>query len=289
MAYTIGELWYNFAYTNNIFKMKRITNYKIFFFFLLLIFPTIGINAQDDNNFSPDCPGATTGPDIMPQWSIDWETGFSHEWNRKNGAHERTWVINTSTFRMGVSPNAEVRLQIDESATRTSTNNYIGISTLAIGTKIKITDSKGSIPKISFLGTLLIPGSSHSNYLPQHIGIQTHLLFESELNEYFSLGYDIGTEWDGETNNPNIFFGACLNYQATNKLSFFIESYNLYNSQKQEDWAKPGRSSHFNFMSEIGAAYMVTPRFQVNMYGDINFNEPSKYANIGLGMAWLIK
>ncbi|WP_273412993.1 hypothetical protein [Prevotella aurantiaca] len=47
--------------------MKRITNYKIFFFFLLLIFPTIGINAQDDNNFTPDCPGATTGPDIMPQ------------------------------------------------------------------------------------------------------------------------------------------------------------------------------------------------------------------------------
>lgn len=102
------------------------------------------------------------------------------------------------------------------------------------------------------------------------------------------MAYSIGELWY-ETNNPNIFFGACLNYQATNKLSFFIESYNLYNSQKQEDWAKAGRSSHFNFMSEIGAAYMVTPRFQVNMYGNINFNEPSKYANIGLGMAWLIK
>lgn len=88
---------------------------------------------------------------------------FHINWNRKNGAHERTWVINTSTFRMGVFPNAEVRFQIDESATRTSTNNYIGISTLTIGTKIKITDGKGSIPKISFLGTLLIPGSSHSN------------------------------------------------------------------------------------------------------------------------------
>ncbi len=41
-------------------------------------------------------------------------------------------------------------------------------------------------------------------------------------------------------------------------------------------------------MSEIGVAYMVSPRLQLNMYGDINLNEPSKYANIGFGLAWLL-
>ena len=141
---------------------------------------------------------------------------------------------------------------------------------------------------MSFLGTLLLPGGSRSHYLPQHVGIQTHLLFENELSNSFSLGYDVGAEWSGDTDNPNIFFGVSLNYQATNKLSFFIESYNLYNSQKQDDWAKPGRASHFNCMSEVGAAYMISPRLQVNLYGDINLNEPSKYANVGLGMAWLL-
>ena len=29
------------------------------------------------------------------------------------------------------------------------------------------------------------------------------------------MAYSIGELWY-ETNNPNIFFGACLNYQATN-------------------------------------------------------------------------
>ena len=268
--------------------MKKKTNDKIIICLLLLFLPAVGVNAQEVNTFSPDCPGATTGPDIMPLWNIDWETGFSHEWNRRNGAHERTWVINTSTFRMGVTPNAELRLQIDESTTHTRKNNYTGISAAAIGTKIKITDGNGALPKVSFLGTLLLSGSSRSHYLPQHVGIQTHLLFENELSNSFSLGYDVGAEWSGDTDNPNIFFGVCLNYQATDKLSFFIESYNLYNSQKQDDWAKPGRASHFNCMSEVGAAYMVSPRLQVNLYGDINLNEPSKYANVGLGMAWLL-
>ncbi|HEY9551051.1 MAG TPA: transporter [Prevotella sp.] len=254
----------------------------------LLSLCPLTVNAQYDIDFSPDCPGATTGPDIMPQWKLDWETGLSHEWNRRNGAHERTWVINTSTFRLGLTSHAELRLQLDESATHTHEDNYAGISNASIGTKIKIAEGGGALPKISFLGTFLLPGNSHSNYLPQHIGVQTHLLFENELSNRFSLGYDIGAEWSGNTNNPDLFFGACLNYEATSKLSFFVESYNLYNSQKQDDWAKPGHSSHFNCMGELGAAYMVSPCMQVNLYGDINLNEFSKYANIGIGFAWLL-
>lgn len=255
----------------------------------LLSLCPLAANAQDDTDFSPDCPGATTGPDVMPQWRVDWEMGFSHEWNRRNGANERTWTINSSMFRMGLTPNAELRLQLDESATHTPEENYGGISNASIGTKIKIFDGSGALPKVAFLGTLLLPGNRQSRYMPQHVGIQTHLLFENEISNLISLGYDIGAEWSGDTDNPDAFFGLCLNFQLSEKLSFFVESYNRYNSWKQDEWAKPGHSSHFNCMSEIGAAYMVSPRLQLNLYGDINFNEPSKYANVGCGLAWLLK
>lgn len=244
--------------------------------------------AQDDAGFSPDCPGATTGPDVMPQWKIDWETGMAHEWDRRNGAHDRTWTINTSTFRMGLTRNAELRLQLDESATHTPEGSYAGISTASLGTKIGIYEGSGAWPKVAFLGTLLLPGGRDHHYLPQHVGIQTHLLFENEISPVLSLGYDIGAEWSGDTDNPDVFFGACLNFQASDKLSLFVESYNLYNSLRQDDWARPGHGSHFDCMAELGAAYMVSPRLQLNVYGDLNLNEPSKYANIGLGLAWLL-
>lgn len=256
--------------------------------FLLLSFGLVKGYAQSDVDFSPDCPGATTGPDVMPQWKLDWETGFSHEWNRRNGAHERTWTINTSTFRLGVTHNAELRLQIDESATHTPEGNYAGISTMAVGTKIKVFEGAKALPKVAFLANFLLPGGNNSNYLPQHVGIQTHLLFENTLSDLFSLGYDVGVEWSGDTSNPDVFFGACLNYQPTDRLSFFVESYNRYNSQRQDDWAKPGRTSHFDCMAEIGGAYMVSPRVQLNIFSDFSLNEPSKYNTIGFGLAWLL-
>src|SRR3712207_8963342 len=78
--------------------IKQVNKLLTTLVYLLLLCP-MAASAQDDTGFSPDCPGATTGPDIMPLWKVDWETGFAHEWNRRNGAHERTWTINTSTFR----------------------------------------------------------------------------------------------------------------------------------------------------------------------------------------------
>lgn len=121
--------------------------------------------AQDTNEFSPDAPGATTGVGIMPLGKIDWETGFSHEWNRRNGAHERTWTINTSMFRYGLTRQAELRLQIDECLTHTPEGNYGGITNAAIGTKIKVYEGGKVLPKVAFLGTVLIPAAAmHATY-----------------------------------------------------------------------------------------------------------------------------
>ena len=75
--------------------------------------------AQEAIDYSPDAPGATTGIDIMKQGKIDWETGIGLEWDRRNGEHARTFTINTSMFRLGLTPQAEVRLQIDECITHT--------------------------------------------------------------------------------------------------------------------------------------------------------------------------
>lgn len=86
------------------------TGIRIAFCLSLLTLVPVRSMAQDTDGFSPDAPGATTGVGIMPQGKIDWETGFSHEWNRRNGAHERTWTINTSMFRLGLTPQAELRM-----------------------------------------------------------------------------------------------------------------------------------------------------------------------------------
>jgi len=94
--------------------------------------------AQEAIDYSPDAPGATTGVDIMKQGKIDWETGIVLEWDRRNGEHARTSTINTSMFRLGLTPQAELRLQIDECITHTPEGNFGGIANASIGTKIKV-------------------------------------------------------------------------------------------------------------------------------------------------------
>ena len=85
----------------------------------LLTFVFAHSMAQDTEDYSPDAPGATTGVGIMPQGKIAWETGVGLEWDKRNGEHARTFTINTSLFRLGLTPQAEVRLQIDECITHT--------------------------------------------------------------------------------------------------------------------------------------------------------------------------
>ena len=79
----------------------------------LLTFISVYSMAQDTEDYSPDAPGSTTGVGIMKPGKIDWETGIVLEWDRRNGGHARTFTINTSLFRLGLTPQAEVRLQID--------------------------------------------------------------------------------------------------------------------------------------------------------------------------------
>lgn len=92
----------------------------------LLTFVSVHSMAQDTEDYSPDAPGATTGVGIMPQGKIAWETGVGLEWDKRNGEHARTFTINTSMFRLGLTPQAEVRLQIDECITHTPEGNFGG-------------------------------------------------------------------------------------------------------------------------------------------------------------------
>ena len=170
--------------------------------------------------FRPIVRGRLRGQTSCHNGAIDWEIGFSYEWNRRNGAHEHTWTINTSLFRLGLTTNVELRFQLDESATLASQKLYGGISNASVGTKIKVFEGSKGLPKIAFLGTILLPGSSQSHYLPKHIGVQSHLLFENNITGFFSIGYDIGVEWSGGTHRPDIFFGASLNFQPTDSGAF---------------------------------------------------------------------
>lgn len=249
---------------------------KKFGVLLFSFFYTMSSWAQNESSFIADRPGATTGVDIMPAKHFQWETGFGYEHNRIGQSNEKTWTINTSLFRIGISDYAELRFQIDEQATKISGEDaYFGIANLMVGTKVKIFDGHNSIPTISLLGNLLLPGGNDANYLPKHLGGQMHLLFQNDLSDKFGLGYDIGADWNGDGEQPDIFLGACLSYEINDSFGMFIEEYNTFNCETQS-WI------------ECGASLMIHPRVQLDFATDISLNYLFKYNNFSVGISWQI-
>ena len=250
---------------------------KIILFFVALL-ASVSCHAQEGLEFVADRPGATTSPDIAPKYKLFWETGLQYEHDCTDKSTENTLNYHNSLFRFGVSEYAELRLGIAASQSYPDhQDSYGGISSLTVGTKVKIFDGWRAVPKISLLGELLLPGGSNHKYLPQHVGANLHLLFNNDITSWFSLGYDAGVIWSGDTDEeqPSTFLGACFSFMPSERLGLFVEEYNTLNTTNQ-------------YMTELGGTYMVSSRVQIDAYIDMNLQHMDKYVNIGIGVVWRI-
>ncbi len=246
---------------------------------LLLLFAfgtsTLSTFAQEEEGFMADRPGATTGIDVMPKGRFQWETGVGWERSKMDGIATTTWTLNTSLLRWGISDHAELRLQGDWLRTKNDEVNYGGLSNIAIGTKVHLFDGWKAIPGISLLANVLVPGGDDHHYLPANWGGQIGLLFENTLTPWLSLGYEGDLIWS-DAQRPTAFFGACLGFQVSERLSLIVEEYNFNDSDGTKCWM------------ELGAAYQLSDRVQIDLGTDISLQYPKRFGNVMLGVAWQI-
>lgn len=192
-----------------------------------------------------------------------------------DGPAATTWTLNNSLLRWGISESAELRLQADYLYSSCEGAHTNGLSNVAIGTKVKIFEGWKAVPAVSLLGNVLVPGGSDAEFLPKEWGGQMGLLFQNELTSWLSLGYEADLTWYGGT-KPQFFWGACLGFQINDRLSLMAEEYNYHYDGLHENWV------------ELGAAYMLTPRLQLDLATDISLNYPKRYFNLMVGIAWQI-
>ena len=76
------------------------TGIRIAFCLSLLTLVPVRSMAQDNDDFSPDAPGATTGVSIMPQGKIDWKLVSR---TNRTGETVRMNVHGLSTHQCSVS------------------------------------------------------------------------------------------------------------------------------------------------------------------------------------------
>ena len=100
---------------------------------------------------------------------------------------------------------------------------------------------------------------------------------QNNITDKFSICYNIGIQYDGVTSVPTKFAAICLGYNLTEKLSGFVENYNLFS-----------RSTNPANFIDGGFAYLVRKNIQLDLSGNMYLQELKNYYTINFGVSWRI-
>jgi len=245
--------------------------------FLVFISVISKSQINDSTIISADRPGMATPPSIEAAKSLQLETGFSLEKNHLEKPFQENIDYNFTLLRYGINKNSEIRLQTDYVQVKTDSANITGFDPLTIGTKIFISEAKGIIPKTSFLFNLTLPYIGKKNFRPEYLAPSIYLLMQNDITGKLNVCYNLGLEYDGESASPAEFAAICLGLGITDKVSGFIENYNWFSSA-----SKP-----VNFV-DLGFAYLVSHKIQLDLSGNMNLEDIKKYFMINFGISWRI-
>ena len=237
---------------------------------LVLLVTTYLAVAQE--TYSPDRPGMATGTGLMAPGSIDWESGMECDWT----SDSHSWLLPTTMVRLGLTKYAELRLEYDGSLDKDGDHWRYNVQPLVIGTKLRACDGHGWVPDISIMANLSIPCTKALTD-EMHVAPQIYALFNNDINEHFSIGYNVGAEWNGVSTKPIAFVAVCLGAGITDHLGAFLESYNYFGHGDAQCCA------------DFGLNYMLTDRLQLDVNAGLPFCHPRDGAFVGIGVAWQIK
>ena len=231
--------------------------------------------AQDDAGFTADRPGASTGPSVIGRGVIQLEQGIQYDGDGGVG----TITFSNTLLRYGLFPNMELRLGGDGFLYKEdgSTQGFKpAFSGLSVGTKIKCFDGQGAVPAVSVLADFAVPYTASKGFNTDHLAPSLYLLFENPVNDWLSIGYNLGAEWDGTLPNATTFAAVCLGFTATESLGCFIESYNYLGSLGNV------------YAMDLGFNWMVGKKVQLDLAANIDLRNPAQCWSISCGVAWQI-
>jgi hypothetical protein len=230
-----------------------------------------------------DRPDQTEAPVLVPAGAIQIETGFQIETDRHAGVRTKNFTYNTTLLKYGVNEHFELRMISEYLGTSTQVigerkaTKVSGLSPLAVGLKIKLSEEQGWWPQAALIGHINLVSGSQA-YAPDFTAADFRLTFANTLSEKLTLSYNLGAEWDGETPNADFLYTLSLGYKVTDRIGAFIEGYSFFPEHSKADNRIDG-----------GITFLITPVVQWDVSGGIGLsdNSPDSFVSTGLSIRLL--
>jgi Putative MetA-pathway of phenol degradation len=250
---------------------------RIYVFISALFFSYLTtIKSQTIDPIATDRPDQTECPFIVPKGFIQAENGLVYE---KINATNSVMVHPSTLWKYGISENLEFRL-ITEIISEKALNlpKTIGLTPITIGFKTKIANENGLLPLVSFIGHLGIPNWASSEFQTNYFAPSFRFTMQHTLSEKFTLAYNLGAEWDGETPHTTFIYTLTSGFSITQKLGAYIEFYGFAPQQQKADHRFDG-----------GLTYLINPNIMMDISGGFGLTENAPINYLSFGFSYRFK
>ncbi len=256
-----------------------------FFSIIIIIGFVLGINnigAQDIVEVSElvtDRPDKTESSVAVPLGSIQVETGFSYKFDSQEIMDETSLGYAETLIRYGLFEGVELRLAMDYSTLSYGIPDspvqiqQKGLSPLALGTKINLTEQEGLIPEIALLAhvqvSVFASDFSRDNAIPELILAASHT-----ITKRFSLGYNIGMVWEDNDMSPTKNYSIAAGFGISDKIGFYVETFGNFGNEE------------FQNLFDGGFTLLLMPNLQVDISGGfgVTASSPDFFIATGISM-----
>lgn len=221
-----------------------------------------------------DRPDQTETPFTVPKNHFQMETGFSFEQTDKS---TKSYTNPSILFKYGLNDHFEVGL-ITEFASLKSYQTISGLNPITIRIKEKIADEDGILPTTSFMAYLTIPHFATDNLKTTYFAPAFKLTMQHTLSDKYSIGYNLGLEWDGESPYPTFIYTFSNDYSISNKISAFIEIYGFAPQKSKAD-------HRFDY----GLSYLLRPNILLDCSGGVGLTSNAPNYFFALGFSFRLK
>ena len=266
---------------------------KIFFTVLFFLSPGFLFSQE----IITDRPDRTESVETVGKNKFQIETGIEYsllkykvfltdETGRELGVSDlkfKTLTAPTTLLRFGITKKIEIRLGFDFDRTTTSfdtiefdSDSKLSLNPPTIGAKFEVAKGKGIVPDFSVLGSVKIPDVGDEFKKVKHFSPEVVLLFSNEINDNFSVGYNLGVEWSDDMSDKEFFYSVSLGTAVSPRLGAFAEIYgNL-----------PASTDASNQNIDGGFTYLIKDNIQVDIYGGLGLTEEANNFMLGTGIAF---
>ncbi|MEL1245811.1 transporter [Flavobacterium sp. DGU11] len=222
------------------------------------------INAQEE--IETDRPDHTETASIVPAGRFQAESGFEYT-KAEKGSKE--FFLPETLWKFGLNDRTELRLITQLSYNKYYDTIYSGLSPVTVGFKVNLFKEKGVLPETSFIAHLVLPKVASKDFKASLLAPELLFLFDNELSDKASLGYNIGVKWDGESPDAMYAYTFSPDFKLTDTFKAFVESFGyLPEHHHPQHWVDGGFIwlLNSNLQLDIAAGYELTSNQHFHSY-----------------------